>query len=481
MRNSAWTVAPTILFAVLACHDTTSPNQLAPLEIVTGSSTTDTVQTRLSQALIVQVRSAGQPLSGVVVRFTTIPGANPYSQPVLIAPLTSNYYTSFAADSTNGRGTAAVLVQLGTIAGPAKILIEVPELGLQDTARYTVLPGAAASLTISVRDTNVTPGAQYSLAAAASDRFGNKRPNDAITFTSRSPVATVDAAGKVTAVQEGRGTILVQTSTKTDSAQVSIVPVGQLVVWNVASKLSTVNTDGSQLKVLTTSGDASLFPQWSPDGARVLIYEGDPGSNARISTVDMSGVRTLIAGPSDSLRAASYGRFTRDGSWIYFSGVGTNDVQFVTYRVKPDGTQLARVGPTSAEGGSLRPDVSPDGTTEIFQTGAGVLGSMDIATHTIKSFGLTGSFPRYSPDGTQIAYLSRQNGPEALYVMQADGSSSRQLSPANVYYQELGGVDWSPDGKWLIASTYNGLELVRVSDGLRLPLRFPGFQAAWKP
>jgi hypothetical protein len=42
-------------------------------------------------------------------------------------------------------------------------------------------------------------------------------------------------------------------------------------------------------------------------------------------------------------------------------------------------------------------------------------------------------------------------------------------------------VDWSPDGKWLLASTYNGLELVRVSDGQRLPLRVPGFQAAFKP
>jgi Tol biopolymer transport system component len=107
---------------------------------------------------------------------------------------------------------------------------------------------------------------------------------------------------------------------------------------------------------------------------------------------------------------------------------------------------------------------------------------MDIATHTVKSYGVSGLFPRYSPDGTQIAYLaSGQSGSLQLFVMNADGSNSRQLTAAQVSYQDLSGVDWSPDGKWLLASTYNGLELVRVSDGQRLPLRVPGFQAAFKP
>jgi hypothetical protein len=478
-------LTPAVFLAGLACKDSTSPTTRSPLSIVAGSGATDTILTKLTQALVVEVRgNDGEPLAGQVVRFTSLPSTSPYGYAgALVAAVTTNQYGYFLADSTDANGRAAAVVQLGIVAGPAKILVEVPDLGLQDTARYTVLPGAAASVLIINRDTAVTAGTQYSISASASDRYGNKRPNDPITFTSRSAVATVDAAGKVIAVQEGRGTILVQTGTYTDSAQVSVVPLHELVVWcDCGGKLVSVNTDGTQSQVLTTSIEHSLFPQWSPDGQKVLIYERDPGYNAYISTVDMTGTRTIITGPNDSLSAASYGRYTRDGSWIYFTAAAKSDYGFLTYRVKPDGTQLERVGPDFANGGSLRPDVSLDGKTEIFQSASGTLGSMDIATHTVKSYGVSGLFPRYSPDGTQIAYLaSGQSGSLQLFVMNADGSNSRQLTAAQVSYQDLSGVDWSPDGKWLLASTYNGLELVRVSDGQRLPLRVPGFQAAFKP
>lgn len=474
------------LLAVVACRDSTSPTQKGPpLSIIAGSGVTDTVDAKLSQALIVEVRgSDGLPARNVIVRFQSIFATGGLTPLALVAPLVSNSYSYFVVDTTDSRGRASALVDLGIVAGQSEILIQVPELNLEDTARYTALPGAAANLNISIRDTMVTIGAQYSLSAAASDRYGNKRPDDKITFSSRSAVATVDASGKVTAAQEGRGTILVSTANFSDSAQVSVVLLRELVVWS-GGKLSTVNTDGSQPKLLTTSADISLLPQWSPDGTKVLFYEADPASNARISTVDMNGIRTLIVGPNDTLRSAAYGRFTRDGSWIYFTGLATSDLTFayVAFRIKPDGTQLEQVGPTAAEGGSARPDVSPDGTTEVFVGSSGALGIMDIATHTIKSFGVTGTFPRYSPDGTQIAYLGGYNGVGfQLYVMKADGTNSRLVSPANVIYQEWGGVDWSPDGQWLIASTLSyTLDLVRPSDGLRLPLRVLGFQAAWKP
>jgi roadblock/LC7 domain-containing protein len=489
MRIRLSKLAAGALIVVAACHDSTAPTHHAPLSIVAGSGATDTVGTKLTQALVVQIYGSDQrPVSHTVVRFTGLPASTPpFILTALVAPLTSRFFSDFAVDSTDGDGRASTLVQLGSLAGPAKVLISVPELGLQDTARFTVLPGAAAIISISIRDTTVVRGAQYSIAAAAADRFGNKRPNDPITYTSRNAVASVDAGGKITAVQEGRGTIVVQSANAKDSAQLSVVPQGTLVVWG-GGRISTIKTDGSGLKTLTTSSDASVMPQWSPDGTKVLFYEADPASNARISTVDMNGAKTLVVGPNATLRAASYGRFTRDGSWIYFSGISATDYYYAytTYRVKPDGTQLEQIGPTSAEGNSLRPDISPDGTTEVFQTPGGVLGSMNLATHTIKSFGINGVFPRYSPDGSQIAYLAGsygQYGPMQLYVMKADGTGVRQVSnTGNVSYQELSGVDWSPDGQWLVASSYYGtFDLVRVSDGLRLPLRTVGLQAAWKP
>ncbi|GAA2617947.1 hypothetical protein GCM10010399_56260 [Dactylosporangium fulvum] len=51
--------------------------------------------------------------------------------------------------------------------------------------------------------------------------------------------------------------------------------------------------------------------------------------------------------------------------------------------------------------------------------------------------------PRFSPDGTRLAYL--HNG--TVWVMNADGSGKRQVSD-----RAAGGPSWSPDGKWIAYS-----------------------------
>ena len=457
-----------VLFA--ACHDGTAPGGThAPLSIVSGNNLSDTVAAKLSQPLVVEVRgSDGQLLSGVQVRFLPIVPEN-VPLPIQVARAEPDWRTALY-DTTDDQGRAAVQVWLGSFLGQEKIVIDVPSLGLQDTARYTALTAAVYKISVGVRDTMVAPGTQYALAATAADRFGNPRPDDKVIYTSRSAVTTVDVTGKVNAAQEGRGTILLQSGRVTDSAQVSIVPLWTLAVFG-PPRLFIQNTDGSQNKVLTTSTDTYVSPQWSPDGTRILIYEGNPSSGARLSTVDMNGARTLVVGPSSSLAGASAGRFTRDGSWIYFTGYFPNVSVPMTYRVKPDGTQLEQVGPLSTEGGSTHADISPDGATELFESFAGVIGTMNIATHTITSLGVTGRFPRYSPDGGRIAYVARgQTNAEQLFVMNADGTDQRAVSPPNVSYWDDAGLEWSPDGQFLIASFYGRLDMVRVTDGLRLPM-----------
>ena len=79
------------------------------------------------------------------------------------ASLNSQYFSAFVSDSTDADGHAAVLVELGSVAGKAGILITVPELGLSDTAWYTVQPGRPAQLMLGVRDTVVTLGPRGTL------------------------------------------------------------------------------------------------------------------------------------------------------------------------------------------------------------------------------------------------------------------------------------------------------------------------------
>lgn len=57
--------------------------------------------------------------------------------------------------------------------------------------------------------------------------------------------------------------------------------------------------------------------------------------------------------------------------------------------------------------------------------------------------------PRFSPDGTQIAYVSDAGGNEQLWVMDADGGNARQLTDeAEARVTE---PLWDPDGPWIIA------------------------------
>jgi TolB protein len=56
----------------------------------------------------------------------------------------------------------------------------------------------------------------------------------------------------------------------------------------------------------------------------------------------------------------------------------------------------------------------------------------------------------FSPDGTQILFVSDRDGDPDIYVMSADGSDVRQLTNAPGYD---GGPFFSPDGRWITYRT----------------------------
>jgi Tol biopolymer transport system component len=66
-------------------------------------------------------------------------------------------------------------------------------------------------------------------------------------------------------------------------------------------------------------------------------------------------------------------------------------------------------------------------------------------------------------------------------VINADGTGVRQVSADGRSYQALG-LDWSPDGQWLVARSDSTVDLIQVATGLTLPLGYAtGYTlASWK-
>lgn len=96
-------------------------------------------------------------------------------------------------------------------------------------------------------------------------------------------------------------------------------------------------------------------------------------------------------------------------------------------------------------------DVSPDGKTIAFD----LLGDIYVLpveggeARSINS-GLAWSMqPRFSPDGTEIAFISDAGGGDNIWIMKADGSDARQLTKED--FRLLNNPYWSPNGDYLAA------------------------------
>ena len=120
----------------------------------------------------------------------------------------------------------------------------------------------------------------------------------------------------------------------------------------------------------------------------------------------------------------------------------------------PPGMATRQIPINVDQGSWMNVDVSPDGRWVAFDL-LGDIYTMPIAggTPTRIADGLAyEQQPRFSPDGTRIAFVSDRGGGDNIWIMNVDGSDKRQVTKED--FRLLNQPSWSPDGRFIVAKKH---------------------------
>jgi Tol biopolymer transport system component len=118
-----------------------------------------------------------------------------------------------------------------------------------------------------------------------------------------------------------------------------------------------------------------------------------------------------------------------------------------------------------------QPNLSPDGTRAVVMRNDPQTGNVDIWTIDLTSGNGTAitndtppeNAPIWSPDGTQVAYVSTREGLSGIYRKPADGTGDAELLFQYTPGAGMVLTDWSPDGRFL--TFYTGVIVLVPLDG----------------
>ena len=204
---------------------------------------------------------------------------------------------------------------------------------------------------------------------------------------------------------------------------------------SVVTEICVVDTDGKNERQLTSRAEHdNLYPQWSPDGKRILFTSMRSGT--QVYSVNASGgdERRLLPGASGSAEAA----YSPGGSQI---AVLISTPRWVLDVMAADGSGLHELA--GGKGDADSPAWSPDGKRLAFDDGSEIYVVNSDGSGKLQLTHGPGSSlsPRWSPDGKWIAFERLRGDGSDVWIVRADGRDARDLTRE---VGKNGGPVWQP-------------------------------------
>jgi len=245
-----------------------------------------------------------------------------------------------------------------------------------------------------------------------------------------------------------------------DAVQPSWSPHGSRIgYWETSSSgrrvIWTIPAGGGKAVRVTAGENVDWNPVWSPDG-HYLYFASDRSGITNLWRVPIDESSGIVQGepePVPTSGQASMLSLSRDGRRIVYAG---DETRTILEKVGFDPTSGAIVSPAVAitQTSNMIPtfDVSRDGRGLVYYT---LVPQEDLFVIHPDGTGLRrltddefrDRQPRWSPDGTRIAFYSNRSDKYEIWTIRADGSQLERATiiPGRPVYNPI----WSPDGRRL--------------------------------
>lgn len=457
---------------------------------------------RCQQALPLQIsgsitNASGQPASNVLVQLTN-PTVSPFSRSVFTnsngnfgftnlapadytltpsSPLNTftpqnRFYPNLNTSQSNQNFTAA---PRGSILGRARTNVAATAAAAETKTNNLLPPAPAGGFPLLGVSFNVTGNNVNQ--TITNDSFGNYRFGDlapgTYTVTPSKPNYTFTPSAATVTVGNGE----VPLDFVGESLGLSTL-TGR-IVFDSAGDIFTMNADGSNLVTLASASTRTFTyssPSLSGSGERAVFLRRRVNSTSTsIVTSNADGSRqTVVLTNANGLASPV---FSLDGSRIAY-----NDSQNRLFTINADGSGNQQINGSCADA-----DWSPDNQKLVCADDNTILLINLAQTTAVLLDNSTGQkfSPRFSPDGTRLAFIRRQSGTPATHSIVvktlAGNLDQTILSGTTNLYRTLA---WSPDGARLAFTRQaTNKQLVTVqTDGQNLLIinnSFPGDKIDW--